>query len=76
MDFLRKLFPLPRIIGLIVVAILAAIFCWFSRLPYWVCFLMIAAAMVLNGILAEWEDRQPGGFYNPKPPKSPPPPPD
>jgi hypothetical protein len=27
---------------------------------------MIAVSMILNGILAEWEDDQPGGFNNPK----------
>lgn len=38
----------------------------FFELDYWLCFLITAAALVLNGIVAEVEDRMPGGFLNPR----------
>ena len=34
-------------------------------LPYWVCLGIVVLAMIVNGVIAEWEDAQPGGFYNP-----------
>jgi hypothetical protein len=26
---------------------------------------VVVFAMIVNGVLAEWEDDQPGGFFNP-----------
>ncbi|HMN73779.1 MAG TPA: hypothetical protein PKA55_18110 [Rhodoblastus sp.] len=43
----------------------AAIITAASSLPFWLSLIMSVAAMILNGFFAEWEDRQPGGFYNP-----------
>jgi len=31
-----------------------------------VCAVLVAGAMILISLLAEWEDRQPGGFLNSK----------
>lgn len=30
--------------------------------------ILIPVALIVNGLIAEWEDNQPGGFNNPKPP--------
>lgn len=38
----------------------------FFKLDFWVSFSITAAALVLNGIIAEVEDRMPGGFLNPR----------
>ena len=35
-------------------------------LSFWITFAITAAAMVVNGLIAELEDRMPGGFLNPK----------
>jgi hypothetical protein len=29
------------------------------------CLILIPAAMIVNGFIAEWEDNRPGGFNNP-----------
>ena len=34
-------------------------------LPFWIAFLLAPIGMILNGLLAEWEDNRPGGFNNP-----------
>ena len=52
-------------IGLAIAAIIGALLSWFSDLPFWASFIIVAVAMVLNGILAEYEDNLPGGFNNP-----------
>jgi hypothetical protein len=35
-------------------------------LSFWVIFGITAGALLLNGIVAEMEDRRPGGFLNPR----------
>jgi hypothetical protein len=41
----------------------------FSLTLFWgvVLFFILIAAGVINGILADWEDNNPGGFMNPDP---------
>jgi len=39
----------------------------FSGLPLWGVAIIIALALLGNGLLAEWEDNRPGGFNNPAP---------
>jgi uncharacterized membrane protein len=39
---------------------------WFSPLPFWANWLLVIGAMVVNSVIAEWEDNRPGGFNNPK----------
>jgi hypothetical protein len=36
------------------------------QLSFWITFAITAAALVVNGFIAEWEDRMPGGFLNPR----------
>jgi hypothetical protein len=38
----------------------------FFGLNFWVTFSITAVALMLNGIVAEIEDRLPGGFLNPR----------
>ncbi len=45
-------------------AVAGLIHCLFGA-PFWLSFGGIAGAFIANGFLAEWEDHQPGGFYNP-----------
>jgi hypothetical protein len=40
-----------------------------SSLSFWVGFAIVAAALLINGWIAEIEDNAPGGFNNPLPPE-------
>jgi uncharacterized membrane protein len=40
---------------------------YFSGMPLWGAAIIVALALVGNGLLAEWEDNRPGGFNNPNP---------
>ena len=44
----------------------AAGFSYFSKLNFWLCLGVVAAAWIINSIIAEIEDRLPGGFLNPR----------
>ena len=55
-----------RLFWLCGVAAVAAAAQWLFGLPMLVGVPVIAIALMANGWLAEWEDRRPGGFYNPK----------
>ncbi len=37
-----------------------------SGLGFWITFFIVAAAILINGWIAAWEDDRPGGFHNPK----------
>ncbi|UCG60296.1 MAG: hypothetical protein JSV52_08130 [Candidatus Zixiibacteriota bacterium] len=50
---------------LAIVGIIGALLSWFSGLSFWASLAIVVAAMVLNGILAVFEDDLPGGFNNP-----------
>jgi len=39
---------------------------WLSGIPFWGGAAIVAAALVINGVVAEEEDRAPGGFLNPR----------
>jgi hypothetical protein len=54
-------------IGLAIAATIGALVSWLSSLPFWASFTIVIIAMILNGILAEYEDNLPGGFNNPMP---------
>jgi hypothetical protein len=53
-------------IWLLICVLVGSIATYFFRLNFWVAFVITAAALVLNGIFAEIEDRMPGGFLNPR----------
>jgi ribose/xylose/arabinose/galactoside ABC-type transport system permease subunit len=52
-------------VGLAIAVIIGALISWFSSLPFWASFAIVVVSMVLNGVLAEYEDNRPGGFNNP-----------
>ena len=52
-------------ISLIVVALLAAAISAASGLKFWWAFLIVAGAVLINGLVATLEDDLPGGFNNP-----------
>ncbi len=39
---------------------------WLSGMPFWGGAAIVAAALVINGVVAEVEDRAQGGFLNPR----------
>jgi hypothetical protein len=45
---------------------LAGIIHWLSGIDIVVSSVLVAAAFILHQLLAAWDDRQPGGFLNPK----------
>ena len=49
----------------LIVAVLSYLGDRFLGVPYWIGFEVIVVAMIANGLLAGWEDGQPGGFFNP-----------
>ncbi len=63
MDVKQRLFA--PLIGLAIVGGLGAIAHYAFGMNFWVAALILGLAMVANGLFAEWEDRQPGGFFNP-----------
>jgi len=52
---------------LAVIAVLTAGLSRWLHLNYWVVFAITVVAVKLNGLAADWEDKQPGGLLNPKP---------
>jgi hypothetical protein len=52
-------------ISLSICAVIALIVSRFSRLPFVAVFLIVVGAMLLNGLIATYEDDMPGGFNNP-----------
>ncbi len=53
------------IVWLPAVLIALAMHYWL-HLNLWLALALVALAGIANGFLAEWEDRKPGGFLNPK----------
>ena len=43
-----------------------ALLSWLSGMPFWGGAAIVAVALVINGVVAEVEDRAPGGFLNPR----------
>ena len=64
--------PMPRInlkltvVSLLVCAAVGGLLSWLSGMPFWGGVLIAAAALLVNGLVAEVEDRAPGGFLNPR----------
>jgi hypothetical protein len=52
-------------LSLIVVALLAAGLSAISGLSFWWAFVLVAAAVLINGFIATLQDDLPGGFNNP-----------
>ncbi len=52
--------------GVAVASLIAALVSHFSRLNFWVCFGIVLLSMIINGLVAEYEDRKLGGFLNPR----------
>lgn len=38
---------------------------WFTVVPFWGGSLIVTAALIINGVIAEVEDNSPDGFNNP-----------
>jgi len=51
---------------LLVCFVLGGTLSWVSGMPLWAAILIVAAALLINGLIAEVEDRAPGGFLNPR----------
>ena len=59
-----------RILGLLIWLVIVGSLGAFARyvfgINYWAAAVIAGIALIANGLFAEWEDRQPGGFYNPR----------
>jgi hypothetical protein len=53
------------LISVSVCAIIAALVSYFSQLSFWILFPIVIVAVLINGLIATWEDQRPGGFENP-----------
>jgi hypothetical protein len=65
---MSKLRVQPKLLAafIVVCAVLSGLLVWLAGMPFWGAFLIVAVALVVNGLVAEVEDRAPGGFLNPK----------
>jgi NAD/NADP transhydrogenase alpha subunit len=57
--------PKYTLFGLGIAAAIGFIISALSNLPFWAATIIVAVAMFLNGLLAQYEDNLPGGFNNP-----------
>ncbi|MBA4082688.1 MAG: hypothetical protein C0496_15690 [Erythrobacter sp.] len=57
---------IPLFVGIGLIAGIGGLIHWLSGMDIIVCAVLVAGAMILISLLAEWEDRQPGGFLNSK----------
>ena len=64
-DMLNRIDLKYTAVGLTIAAIISALISTVSDLLFWASFIIVVVAMMLNGILAEYEDNLPGGFNNP-----------
>lgn len=53
------------VLGISIACLISGLITFFFHCPFWMTFFLVVFAMVINGIIAEWEDNQPGGFNNP-----------
>lgn len=53
------------LIGVSIAGLIALLVMKFIGLNFWITFILVAFAMFINGLIAEWEDNRPGGFNNP-----------
>jgi len=52
-------------VGLLLAAVVGLLLSTFTELSFLAAFIIILVAMVLNGLVAAFEDNLPGGFNNP-----------
>ena len=53
-------------LGIAISVIVGGMISWLSGMNFVLSSLLVGGALVVNGLLAEWEDRRPNGFFNPK----------
>ena len=64
---MKKYIHLPTfVLSLVAVGIIAGAISYFAELKFWVLFLIVLGVVFVNGIVAEIEDKSPGGFENPR----------
>ena len=59
--------PIPALVGVVFAALVAWGVDHWTGLGFWGSFAIVIVSMLINGIIAEVEDNQPGGFNNPRP---------
>ena len=52
-------------ISILVALLLSLAISFFSEIPFWGALLVIIVAIFINGVIAEKEENEPGGFLNP-----------
>jgi hypothetical protein len=57
MKKLRDVVSLPHFaVSLVIVAAVSYPFAAFSGLPFWTCFAIVLGALLVNGLIAAWEE--------------------
>ena len=59
----------PFCIGITIAMVIAYVINMVAGLGFWLPFAVTIGVMLTNGLLADWEDNQPGGFNRPLPPE-------
>ena len=62
MNLKKRLFYI--FIWLLICALVGSMAMYFFHLNFWVAVVITASALILNGVIAEIEDRMEGGFLN------------
>jgi len=58
--------PKIFLISISICAVISAGVGYFFHLSFWITFPVTVGAVFINGLIATWEDRRPGGFENPQ----------
>lgn len=64
--FMNKKWLLYASIWLCICGLAGLVAARFFQVSFWTAFAIAAGALLLNGVVAEIEDRRPGGFLNPR----------
>lgn len=58
----------PKLLAvwLLLCTALGSFLSWLSGMPLWGGMLIVAGALFVNGLVADIEDKAPGGFLNPR----------
>jgi len=62
MNLKKRLFYI--FVWLLICVLVGSAATYFFHLNFWVAFVITASALILNGVIAEIEDRMKGGFLN------------
>lgn len=61
-----RIAPKLLAVWLLLCTALGGLLSWLSGMPLWGGMLIVAGGLLVNGLVADIEDKAPGGFLNPR----------